>query len=68
MSRVTTNQANYQIIQTGGKLDMSNQGTTAVEDALGYPGARAKLEALFVRRFGSARLATIRNNAKNGRR
>ena len=42
MSRVTTNQANYQIIQTGGKLDMSNQGTTAVEDALGYPGARAK--------------------------
>ena len=67
MSKQTVNQTNYQIVQTGGKLDMSNQGTSAVQAALGYPGANAYLEKLFLRHFGPTRLANLRNNNSNNR-
>lgn len=62
MSKRTVNQTNYQIVQTGGKLDMSNQGTASVQSALGYPGAQQQLEKLFLRYFGQQRLNAIRNN------
>lgn len=62
MSKRTVNQTNYQIVQTGGKLAMGQQGTGAVQSALGYPGSGAHLEKLFVRYFGATKLASIRNN------
>lgn len=62
MSKRTVNQTNYQIIQTGGKLDMSNQGSTAVQNALGYPGTNLYLEKLFLRHFGQQKLNAIRNS------
>ena len=64
MSRKTINQANYQIIQTGGKLDMSKQSTSAIQRALGYPGAQQHLEKLFLRSFGQQRLNNLRSNNK----
>lgn len=66
MSKRTVNQTNYQIVQTGGKLDMSNQGMTSVQSALGYPNARRNLEKLFLRHFGTARLTSLRNSNNNG--
>lgn len=61
MSKRTVNQTNYQIVQTGGKLDMSNQGVAAVQSALGYPGAKNQLEKLFIMRFGSSKLENLRD-------
>lgn len=61
MSKQTVNQTNYQIVQTGGKLDMSNQGNAAAQSALGYPGASKRLEKLFLQYFGSERLSTFRS-------
>lgn len=66
MSKRTVNQTNYQIIQTGGKLDMSNQGTSAVQSALGYPGAQQQLEKLFLKHFGQQRLNNLRRNNNKG--
>lgn len=60
MSKNTTNQTNYQIVQTGGKLEMNTEGTASVQDALGYPEASTKLEASFIRRFGREKLARLR--------
>lgn len=64
MSKNTVNQTNYQIVQTGGKLDMSNQGVAAMQAALGYPGAKNHLEKLFLRSFHRERLEAIRNKYK----
>lgn len=65
MSKHTVNQTNYQIVQTGGKLDMSNQGVAAVQNALGYPGSAKNLEKMLLRKFGEQRLAALR--AKNSK-
>lgn len=60
MSKNTVNQTNYQIVQTGGKLDMTRQGLVSMQEALGYPGAANRLEKLFIQSFGKERLKRIR--------
>ncbi len=60
MSKNTNNQTNYQIVQTGGKLDMGNHGVAAVQDALGYPGAKKKLNKLLNQTFSSESVSLIR--------
>lgn len=61
MSKHTTNQTNYQIVQTGGKLEMNTQGVSSVQDALGYSGTDTKLQKLFLQHFGEQRLRAIRS-------
>lgn len=63
MSRRTINQTNYQITQTGGKIDMCNQGTAALQNALGYAGVTARFWKSAGKYFSEARLNRLRNDA-----
>lgn len=65
MGKKTVNQTNYQITQTGGKIDMSYQGTAALQNALGYSGATARFSRSAKKYFSVARVNALKNALRN---